>query len=277
MILTLDIGNSQIYGGLFDKGQLKMQFRKSSKHGNSSDEIGLFLRQVLAENKVNPSDVEQIALCSVVPDLIHSVGSACMKYFSISPFILRAGVRTGLKIKYRNPLEVGADRIANAIGATHMFPKKNLIIIDFGTATTFCAINEERDYLGGVIIPGLRLSMESLETQTAQLPKVEIRAIENTIGRSTVESIQSGLYWGTLTQVQGIIKRIREEGFYGKNAMVIGTGGFSRLFEKEKIFDNHIPELVHLGLKEALVLNKKTLGSPAGREEEIADVSTNLA
>lgn len=257
MILTLDVGNSQIYGGLFVEGQLKLQFRKSSKHGNSSDEIGLFLRQVLRENVIQPSDVKEIALCSVVPDLIHSVGSACMKYFSMSPFILRAGVRTGLKIKYRNPLEVGADRIANAIGATQLYPNQNLIIIDFGTATTFCALTSERDYLGGIILPGLRLAMESLETQTAQLPKVEIKTVDQIIGRSTIESIQSGLYWGTLAQVQGLIQKIRDEGFKGQDALVIGTGGFSSLFEKEKLFDKHIPELVHLGLREALILNKK--------------------
>jgi type III pantothenate kinase len=280
MILTLDVGNSQIYGGLFHQDSLRLQFRKSSKQGNSSDEIGLFLRQVLQENKMDPSQVDQIALCSVVPDLIHSLGSACMKYFGKSPFILRAGVKTGLKIKYRNPLEVGADRIANAIGAMRLFPNKNLVIVDFGTATTFCVVTAEREYLGGIILPGLRLAMESLETQTAQLPKVEIRVAENTIGRSTVECIQSGLYWGTIEQARGLVRRIREEGLQGKEALVIGTGGFSRLFEKENIFDTHIPELVHFGLKEALVLNKKTLGSvpPLGQEkEENSDVSENLA
>ena len=270
MILTLDVGNSQIYGGLFDNNELKLQFRKSSKQGTSSDEIGLFLCQVLRENGVSPSDIKQIALCSVVPDLIHSIGSACVKYFKRQPFVLRAGVKTGLKIRYRNPVEVGADRIANAIGATQLFPSHNLIVIDFGTATTFCAINSQRDYMGGIIIPGLRLAMEALETQTAQLPKVEIRAVDETIGRSTIESIQSGLYWGTVAQVQGLIVRIRSEAFKeGEKVHVIGTGGFSRLFEKENIFDRHIPELVHLGLKEALILNQ-------GRKEKL-DVSENLA
>ncbi|MEO5667713.1 MAG: type III pantothenate kinase [Bdellovibrionota bacterium] len=269
MILTLDVGNSQIYGGLFVNDELKLQFRKSSKNSSSSDEIGLFLVQVLRENGVDPLAVQQIALCSVVPDLIHSVGSACLKYFKRAPFLLRAGVKTGLKIRYRNPLEVGADRIANAIGATHLYPKRNLIIIDFGTATTFCAVNADREYLGGIILPGLRLAMEALETQTAQLPKVEIRAVNETIGRSTIESIQSGLYWGTVCQVQGLIERIKKEGFAGENVMVIGTGGFSRLFDKEKVFERHMPELVHLGLKEAQIMN-------LGRKEKL-DVSENLA
>jgi type III pantothenate kinase len=263
MILSLDVGNSQIYGGLFVGPDLKLQFRKSSKHGNSSDEIGLFLCQVLRENGYDPKGVEQVALCSVVPDLIHSVGSACLKYFKRQPFLLRAGVKTGLKIRYRNPLEVGADRIANAIGATQLFPKRNLIIIDFGTATTFCAINSDRDYLGGVILPGLRLAMEALETQTAQLPKVEIKTGGDTIGRSTTESIQSGLYWGTLCQVHGLVERLKAEAF-GKSSkvMVVGTGGFSRLFEKEHVFDKHIPELVHIGLREAQLMNQ-------GRKEKL--------
>jgi len=270
MILTLDVGNSQIYGGLFENGELRLQFRKSSKHSSSSDEIGLFLIQVLRENGIDPRVIREIALCSVVPDLIHSVGSACLKYFKCPPFLLRAGVKTGLKIRYRNPVEVGADRIANAIGATHLFPKRDLIIIDFGTATTFCAVTAAREYLGGIILPGLRLAMEALETQTAQLPKVEIRAAEECIGRSTTESIQSGLYWGTVCQVQGLIDRIKDEGFAGSSdVLVIGTGGFSRLFEKEKIFDRHIPELVHLGLREAQLMN-------LGRKEKL-DVSENLA
>jgi type III pantothenate kinase len=274
MILTLDVGNSQIYGGLFDDKSLLLQFRKSSKIGSSSDEIGLFLRQVLRENDYDPKKIEHIALCSVVPDMIHSVASACVKYFKQQPFLLRAGVKTGLKIKYRNPLEVGSDRIANSIGATHMFPKKNLIIVDFGTATTFCAISAEKDYLGGIILPGLRLSMESLETQTAQLPKVEIKNMTHTLGRSTIESIQSGLYWGTVCQVRGLIEQIRQEGFENNECFVIGTGGFSRLFENEKIFDQHIPELVHLGLREALRINRKN--SDLLKEEKIY-VSENLA
>src|SRR5690606_38340065 len=121
--------------------------------------------------------------------VVHSVRSACIKYFDQSPFMLQAGVKTGLKIRYRNPLEVGADRIANAIAATGLFPGENLVIADLGTATTLCVITADKDYLGGVILPGLRISMEALEAQTAKLPIVEILAPEEVVGRSTVESI----------------------------------------------------------------------------------------
>jgi type III pantothenate kinase len=255
MILTMDVGNSQIYGGVFEDDQLKLQFRKSSKLSSSSDEHGLFLRSVLRENGMDPAQIRQIAFCSVVPDLVHSLKGACMKYFDVNPFILQAGTRTGLKIRYRNPLEVGADRIANVIGATQLFPDKNLVIVDFGTATTYCAVSAERDYLGGLIMPGFRLSMESLESGTAKLPTVEILVPSELVGRSTVESIQSGLYHGNLAMVKELSRRIREEYFQGTNTVLIGTGGFSRIFDREQVFDAVVPELVHLGLHRALAMN----------------------
>ncbi|MCB0412650.1 MAG: type III pantothenate kinase, partial [Bdellovibrionales bacterium] len=154
MILCLDVGNSQIYGGVFDKDECILRFRRTSKTGASSDEFGLFLRSVLRENNVDPEKIQSISLCTVVPEVLHSLKNACRKYFQHNPFVLQAGVKTGLKIKYRNPVEVGADRIANSIAATYLYPNKNIIVIDFGTATTFCAINAEKEYLGGVIIPG---------------------------------------------------------------------------------------------------------------------------
>jgi type III pantothenate kinase len=255
MILALDVGNSQIYGGVYENEKLKLQFRKNSREANSSDEFGMFLRSVLRENGIDPKAIRQIALCSVVPDVLHSLRGACSKYFDIQPFILQAGIKTGLKIKYRNPLEVGADRIANSIGATHLFPGKNLIIVDFGTATTFCVVTAEKEYLGGVILAGLRLSMEALEAETAKLPSVEIVAPEEIVGRSTVESIQSGLYYGNLSVLKEMSREIKKKYLDDKNCVLIGTGGFSRLFEKEKVFDALVPELVLIGLNRALKMN----------------------
>jgi type III pantothenate kinase len=257
MILTLDVGNSQIHGGLFMDEKLLFQFRKSSKQGTSSDEIGLFLRNVLQEHDVKSDQVRHVAFCSVVPDLIHSIGSASVKYFGASPFLLRPGVKTGLKIKYRNPIEVGADRIANAVGALKMFPGRDLILIDLGTANTFCAVSADREFLGGAIMPGLRLSMEALERETAQLPTVEIRQSEVALGRSTVEGIQAGLYFGTLDAIRGFVDRFQKEAFGGRKIHVVGTGGFSRLFENTEVFDAHVPELIHIGLLEALRMNKE--------------------
>lgn len=255
MILSLDVGNTQIYGGVFEGDKMLIAFRKNSKSGSSSDEVGIFLRTVIKENGLDPKKIQKIVLCSVVPDVIYSLKGACQKYFGINPFILQAGVKTGLKIKYRNPLEVGADRIANAVAATTMHPQKNLVIVDLGTATTFCAVSADRDYLGGSIIAGLKLSMESLEAKTAKLPSVEIVSRTEALGLSTVESLQSGLYYGHLGAMREIITKISDECFKGEKPFVIGTGGFSSLFDKEKIFDLIAPDLVLKGNLIALEKN----------------------
>ena len=255
MILTLDVGNSQIYGGVFENDKMKLSFRRNSKQGSSSDEIGIFLRTVLKENGLDPSLVKQIAVCSVVPDAIYSLRGACKKYFNINPFILQAGVKTGLKIRYRNPLEVGADRIANSIAAAQLYPDQNLLIVDLGTATTFCAVSKDKDYLGGSIVAGLRLCMESLENKTAKLPTVEIVALKEACGLTTIESIQSGLYFGHIGIIKEISARITKECFPNEQTMIIGTGGFANLFEKEKIFKSIIPDLVLQGLQYSLKMN----------------------
>jgi len=255
MILALDVGNSQIFGGVFEDGELTIRFRKPSRSPTSSDELGLFLRGVLRENGGDPSSVQQIALCSVVPEILYSLRNCCRKYFGLDPFVLQAGVKTGLKIRYRNPLEVGPDRIANAIAATHLYPDQNLIIVDFGTATTLDIVRAGRDYLGGIILPGLRIQMEALEKNTARLPNVEIVPGGDLVGRSTVECIQSGLYFGNRASIRGLTREIRQDVFEGQPALVIATGGFSRLFESEQLFDVMLPDLVLIGLERALSLN----------------------
>jgi len=255
MILCLDIGNSHIYGGLFEGDQLRFTFRKTSKHGASSDEYGLFFRAVLRENGYDPDGVTNVALCSVVPELIYSISSSCQKYFDRTPFVLKAGARTGLKILYRNPLEVGSDRIANAIAATQMYPEENLLVLDLGTATTVDAISAGRDYLGGVIIPGLRMSMEALDRGTARLSSVEIRKAERCLGRTTAASIQSGLYYGHLGALREIMRGVSRDAFEGQQPRVIATGGFASLFADADLFDEAVPDLVLRGLVTALVMN----------------------
>lgn len=259
MILSLDVGNTSIHGGVFEGDQLKMQFRRTTDSHASSDELGVFLRSVLRENGLDPLAVKKIAICSVVPDAIHSIRGACTKYFSIQPFLLQAGAKTGLKIKTRNPLEVGADRIANAIAGSHLYPDRNLIIIDFGTATTFDIVNREREYLGGAIIAGLRISMEALETRTAKLPSVEIVPTPQALGRSTVESIQSGLYFGQIGMIKELKTQLTREAFAGGEGaeapVILATGGFSRLFDKSGLFDAIIPDLVLKGLNISLLMN----------------------
>jgi len=255
MILCLDVGNSQIYGGVFSDGKLLLRFRRNSRTGASSDEIGIFLRSVLRENDLEPKSVTQIALCTVVPEVLHSLRNACTKYFNLTPFNLQAGVKTGLKIRYKNPLEVGADRIANAIAGMHLYPQQNLMIVDFGTATTFCAISADKEYLGGVIIAGLRISMEALESRTSKLPAVEILKPGECLAKTTIDSIQSGLYYGTLGQVKEITHRITQEVVSGQRPRLIGTGGFASLFSKSELFDEENSDLVLTGLHLALKMN----------------------
>src|SRR6516225_3852046 len=174
MLLALDVGNSQIFGGVYEAANLKLTFRRTSSIRASSDEFGTFFRAILRENDVDPAQIHNAAICSVVPDAVHSLRNCFRKYFRLEPFLLQPGAKTGLKIRYRNPLEVGADKIANAIGAVTRFPGRNLQIVDFGTATTLCAVSKDREYLGGIITPGLSISMAALESHTARLPSVEI-------------------------------------------------------------------------------------------------------
>lgn len=257
MILCMDAGNTQIYGGIFEDGQITLQFRKSTSQSFASDEVGLFLRSLLRENEISTDNIKGVSICSVVPNLNHALCSGCIKYLNREPFFLRPGVKTGLKIKYRNPLEVGTDRIANAIAASARYPNRNIIVVDYGTATTFCAITGTREYLGGVIVPGVKISMEALERETAQLPIVEISETKEVIGKTTVESIQSGLYHGQIGMTRELIKKITDEVFSDQKPLIIGTGGFSKLFENSKLFDHIIPTLVLEGLNTAFVINQK--------------------
>jgi type III pantothenate kinase len=256
MLLTLDVGNSQIFCGVHDGDDLKTTFRRTSSIRASSDEFGTFFRATLRENGVNPEEIDMAGICSVVPDAVHSLRNCFRKYFRFEPFVLQPGAKTGLKIRYRNPLEVGADKIANAIGALRQFPGRNLLIIDFGTATTLCAVTKDKEYLGGIITPGINISMAALESETARLPAVEILRPSEVLGRSTVESIQSGLYYGTLAAVRSLAASITKEHFAKEQPLIIGTGGFGRLFEEEHLFDEFVPELPLLGLRLALELSQ---------------------
>src|SRR5215813_9128801 len=252
MLITLDVGNSQLFGGVYDGDDLKVTFRRTSNIRSSSDELGVFFRATLRENGIDPEDIDMAGICSVAPDAVHSLRNCFRKYFRFEPFLLQPGAKTGLKIRYRNPLEVGADKIANAIGAVGRFPGRNLLIIDFGTATTLCAVTKDKEYLGGIITPGLNLSMSALESQTARLPVVEIVRPSEVLGRSTVESIQAGLYHGTLATVRSLADAVTREHFGKDRPLIVGTGGFARLFEGENLFEEFVPELPLLGLVRAV-------------------------
>ncbi len=256
MLLCLDVGNSQIFCGVYDEDDsLVLQFRRTSTVRSSSDELGVFLRGALRENGLEPEMITRIAICCVVPDMLYSLRSCCQKYFRMDPLVMRPGIRTGLKISYKDPKEVGADRIADAIGAIKLYPERNLIVVDFGTATTVCAVTRDRVFLGGNIVPGVRLAMDALEEKTAQLPSVEIVPVTSAIGRSTIESIQNGLFWSNVGMVKELVTRITDEVFDEEPPLVIGTGGFAHLFDDQDLFDAIVPDLILEGLREAVRLN----------------------
>ena len=209
-----------------------------------------FLINILQANKLSVADISATAVSSVV-QCDFTIKHTLSLYFQSSCFMLQAGVKTGLNIKYKNPNEVGADRIANAIGAVNAFPNKNIIIVDMGTATTLCAITKNRDYLGGTILPGMRLGMEALKTNTAKLMEVDIETPSAYIGRTTKESIQIGLYYGQLGALKEIIAGVKRDIFQNEPVFVIGTGGFSQLYKDRALFDIILPDLVLQGLSKA--------------------------
>jgi type III pantothenate kinase len=255
MILCIDIGNTQIHFGIFLDNKILMQFRYSSNDGVSSDQLGIFMKNVIFENEINFTDIKQIAICSVVPELDYAMRSACVKYFKIDPFFLAVGAKTGLKIKYSNPSEVGADRIATAVGATNILPHKNIIVVDMGTATTICAITKDKEYLGGAIFTGMKTSIRALYSNTSKLPSVEIIKPKFKLGRTTKENIQIGIYYGQLGAMKTTIDYVASEAFVDEKYAIIGTGGFAELYRDEKFFDIIIPELVLIGLKNIACYN----------------------
>lgn len=259
MLLTVDVGNTTIQCGLFEDEKLALQFRRSTNPRLSSDELGLFFRDVLALNNFDYKAVERIACCSVVPAINHSLSNCFRKYFFKEALFIQAGIKTGLKIKYANPREIGADRIAGAIGAVHAAASsggaKNLIVVDMGTATTVDVITKNNEYLGGAILPGAAMSVHALSEGTAQLPSVEVVQPKNVCGSSTIEAIQSGVFYGQAGAVRELVSKMEESVFGGERAFVIGTGGFSRSFESAGLFDLVLPDLVLQGLKVALDMN----------------------
>ncbi|MBV9575408.1 MAG: type III pantothenate kinase, partial [Gammaproteobacteria bacterium] len=257
MLLCLDVGNTHILGGVFAEDQLIARFRYATHLIGTADQFGMFLLNVLQTNQIQPEKIAATAVSSVVPSCDFTIRHTVSLYLKCPYYILQAGVKTGLNIKYKNPNEVGADRIANAIGAVHAFPNKDIIIIDMGTATTLCAVTKKRDYLGGAILPGMRLGMESLKAHTAKLMEVDIETPKTCVGRTTRESIQSGLYFGQLGALKEIIYHFKKEMFPEETVLIIGTGGFAQLYKEKNLFDVVLPDLVLQGLCKAFEFSQQ--------------------
>lgn len=250
MLMCLDVGNTHIVGAIFDGENLNVKFRHATSQLGTADQFGIFLRDILNVHGIATAKITAAAISSVVPRANFTIRHAFASYFPHADyFMLQAGAKTGINIKYKNPAEVGADLIAGAIGGVAAFPNKNLIIIDLGTATTLTAVTRKGDFLGGIIMPGMNLAMESLKSNTAKLMEVDIEEPGTYLGQSTRECIQRGLYYGHLGAMREIVAGYNHELFPGEPAAVIGTGGFAQLFKKAGVFDAILPDLVPQGIR----------------------------
>jgi len=210
MLLAIDVGNTNIVAGIFDGEELTANFRMSTDKTKTSDEIGMLLLQLMSHEGIDKSAVSDVIISSVVPPVMHSLTNACRRYIGKIPLIVGQDIVPAISVRIDNPKEVGADRLVNAVAAKAKYGAP-LIVVDFGTATTFCAINSVGDYVGGVISSGIKISMDALFEKAAKLPRIEIVKPASVIGSNTVASMQSGAVWGYVGQVEYIVKRVKEE------------------------------------------------------------------
>ena len=247
MLLAIDIGNTNVTIGAFDGDTLKATFRLTTDTKRMPDEYALAVSQLLPMRGVSPKSVTAIALCSVVPPLTPSFVQLCEDYFDITPLEIGAGTKTGIRVKYDSPRDVGADRIVDAAAALSLYGGP-AVIVDIGTATVFDAVTDNGDYLGGAIAPGIQIAADSLFHTTAQLRRVELTAPATAIGKNTVHALQSGLVLGYAELVKGMIRRFDEE--LGGNAKIIATGGLAGVVVDEVgMFDAVDPNLTLTGLR----------------------------
>jgi len=230
MLLTIDIGNTNITIGLFENDRLGPRWRLATDHERMPDEYGLQIIGLLSHSNRSPSDLTGISMASVVPPLTGKFIQACNQYLYSDPLVIGAGVKTGVRILYENPRSVGADRIADAAAVQQLYGGP-ACVVDFGTATTFDAITCDGDYLGGAIAPGIGIAAEALFMRTAKLPRVDLQRPPTAIGRNTVHAIQSGMLFGYVSLVEGMVARFQSE--LGKDMKVIATGGLSEIIAKE--------------------------------------------
>ncbi|WP_223703336.1 type III pantothenate kinase [Sutcliffiella deserti] len=254
MIFVLDVGNTNTVIGVYEGEELKHHWRVETSRNKTEDEFGMIIKSLLEHVGLKFQDFDGIIISSVVPPIMFSLERMCQKYFHVKPLVVGPGIKTGLNIKYENPREVGADRIVNAVAGIHLYGSP-LIIVDFGTATTYCYINEEKQYLGGAIAPGISISTEALYSRASKLPRIEIARPDGVIGKNTVSAMQAGILFGYVGQVEGIVERMKRQSPIVPN--VIATGGLATLIGNETdVIDIVDPFLTLKGLH--LIYTKNT-------------------
>ncbi|MEL7734761.1 type III pantothenate kinase [Bacillus velezensis] len=230
MLFGLDVGDTKTRIWVYHDGELEYHWRIETSRHKTEDEFGMLLRSLFEHSGLMFEQIEGIIISSVVPPIMFSLERMCTKYFHIEPQVVGPGMKTGLNIKYDNPKEVGADRIVNAVAAIQQYGGP-LIVVDFGTATTYCYIDENKQYMGGAIAPGITISTEALYSRAAKLPRIEIARPDNIIGKNTVSAMQSGILFGYVGQVEGIVKRMKWQAT--QEPKVIATGGLASLIANE--------------------------------------------
>lgn len=247
MILTMDIGNTNTVLGLYQGEELKTHWRISTDRNKTPDEYGMLFKNLFQSENISNQAVNSIIISSVVPPILRILKKTAYRYFDVTPLVVGPGIKTGMNIKTDNPKEVGADRIVNAVAAGHLYDGP-LIIVDFGTATTFCAVSRKKEYLGGSIAPGIGISAEALFRQSAKLPRIELIEPGKAIGKNTIDGMKSGIVYGFVGQVEYLIKRLKSE--LSEEATVIATGGLVSLIAAETDLIDYVePFLTLKGLK----------------------------
>ena len=254
MLLVVDVGNTDTTLGVFEGEELRATWQIATDIHRLADEHAVLLLNLLHRQSLDTPDIKEVALCCVVPPLIATFNALFQRYFHISPLVVGSGIKTGVRIRMDNPREVGPDRVVNAAAAHHLYGGP-IIITDLGTATTFDTVSKEGDYLGGAIAPGIGTAAEALFMRAAMLPRVELIHPKHAIGTSTIAAMQSGIIFGYVGLIEGIVARIQQE--LGEKAKVVATGGYAELIAKETpIIDVVDPNLTLIGLRLIYLMNR---------------------
>jgi type III pantothenate kinase len=254
MLLAVDIGNTNVTLGIFEGERLRATWRMATVVDQMPDEYAVLMLNLLRHRDIDIANIKEGALSCVVPPLLTTFHELFQKYFNVSPLVVGPGVKTGIRIRMDNPREVGADRISNAAGAHHLY-KGPVIVVALGTATAFDTVSKEGDYLGGAIAPGIMTATEALFTHTSMLPRVELARPKRAIGTNTIAAMQSGIIFGYVGLIEGIVARIQKE--LKEKAKVVATGGYASLIAKETtIFHEVNPDLTLIGLRLIYEMNQ---------------------
>src|SRR5712691_10973340 len=251
MLLAIDVGNTNIVLGVFDGDRLIESWRLATLRERTADEIGIWVANLFEHRAIDINRISGIVMGSVVPPLTGTLVTMAERYFGLSPLNVDSSVDTGMPLVYKIPAEIGSDRLVNAVAAYQIYGRDKglpLIVVDFGTATTFDAVSAKGEYLGGVICPGVQISADALFQRAARLPRVDVRKPCEVIGKTTVGAMESGLYWGYVGLVDGLVRRMKRE--LGEHAVCVATGGLAGIIAPEVALIEHVdPDLTLQGLR----------------------------